>query len=330
MGPIESKGSAVKSVCKHPSQLWEGFWGIQLLNIGQSLGLFEELTEAKSAQELATNLGLEARYSELWCEASEAAGLLVHENGKYQAPEQVVDWMKSSGGFTSSHIHLSHRLNETLGAVFHGRALPEPPISLRLILQENLQQNYKWLFETLAQGPTELGSVLHKGERILEVGCGLGLGLAQAKLLYPNLEVYGLEADYDCAQEAENASKGVIHIGHLPAERFRQEFDIILCFRSLSSNPKPQELLDQCGKLLRKGGWFILGTEHSADEQGRKSAARFQGENFAYRMLAGDADLTLFSPEELEKMVSKAGLTIESRVESPDWATPLFLCRATR
>ncbi len=33
-----------------PASLWEGYWGVQLLHIGQTLGLFEALNEPHTTE----------------------------------------------------------------------------------------------------------------------------------------------------------------------------------------------------------------------------------------------------------------------------------------
>lgn len=314
----------------HPSELWNGFWGIQVLQTGQSLGLFQSLTEAKSASELAQERGLEPRYTLLWCEAATNFGLLERSQEQYQTPIEHSDWLIRSKGFTQSHLHLSRRMNETLTAVFGGRALPEPPVSLRLLLQENLQANYDWLFREASAASETLENMLTGSSRVLEVGCGLGFGLSHLRAYYPSLELFGLEADYECAQEAERSTKAIIHVGELPGNRFAQGFDLVVCFRTLTATTDPAALLAECSQLLKSDGLFLLGTEVTDDDRQRKSEARVQGERLAYNVLAGESLRHAFSTEQLRELLQNSGFTIDKELEAPDWATPAFLCSVTR
>ena len=311
----------------HPASLWEGFWGVQLLHVGQSLGLFSTLVEPQTAADSSVKLRLDPAYTELWCQAALASRLLDKtEDGRYYTPPHLIDWLRESEGFTQSHIHLCQRMNETMQAVFHGRALPEPPIALRLILQESLAQNYTWLFCDVARQVPDFAQALQEGQRVLEVGCGVGLGLAMLRSYYPHLEIYGLEADFDCAREAERATRSVIHIGDLPGDRFGKAFDLVICFRALAGATKPEELLAECSRLLKPGGWLVVGSEVQAEDERRKSAARSLGEHFAYQLLAGESRVSIFPKEQLLSMFDRFNLNLVQEIEAPDWGTPLFLC----
>ncbi len=310
----------------HPSTLWRGFWGIQVLHVGQSLGLFDALQTPKTPDSLAQERGLEPRYTELWCESAQSYGMLEEQDGLYQTPREYSDWLHDSRGFTYTHLHLSRRANETLEAVFGGRALPEPQISLRLLLQENLQANYRWLFREVTAAMPALEKKLTEGGRALEVGCGAGFGLSYLRSYYPNLELFGLEDDYECAQEAERTTKAVIHVGEFPGARFGRGFDFIVCFRTLSAISDPAKLLAECAELLESGGFFLLGSETSDEDEHRKSLARVQGERLAYNILAGDHLKNSFTENELRDLLTQAGFKIQAEIDAPDWATPALVC----
>lgn len=312
---------------RHPAFLWEGFWGIQLLHAGQTLGLFQALSEPCEPAELASKLQLEPRYTETWCAAAAACGLLRRDGDRFHAPHELADWLADSRGFTESHLHLSQRLNETFQAIFSGRALPEPPISLRLILNDSLLQNYRWVFETVPGQVPAFASALQNAHRALEVGCGIGLGLGVLRSHYSNLDLYGLESDYECAREAERATRAVIHLGDSLGDRYVKPFDLVLCFRRLASAAEPEQLLSECARLLSPEGWLILGSEVQDQAGVRKSSARSLGELFAYQMLAGVANVNFFSREQLIEMIDQCGLQVEAEVQAPDWGTPLYLCR---
>jgi SAM-dependent methyltransferase len=311
---------------RHPSQLWEGFWGIQLLHVGQSLGLFQALEQPSSPLEAAERLRLEPRYTELWCAAAHSCGLLEQEGERFSAPAQLRDWLEQSRGFTESHLNLTGRLHETFQAVFHSRALPEPPIALRLILAESLQQNYRWALLDVPRQVPGLGQALQKGSRLLEVGCGMGQGLGVLRSHYTHLELYGLESDYECAREAERSTRAVIHLGDLPGDRFGKTFDVVICFRALAASGKPEELLSQCARLLSPQGWLLLGSELQDPSGRRKTSARSLGEHFAYQLLAGEAPVNFFGRQDIVSMLERFGLKLEAEVDAPDWGTPLFLC----
>lgn len=321
--------SVTEAKNNHPSELWHGYWGIQVLQAGQALGFFEALREKKTIQALAKCLNLENRYTEMWCEAAHSYQLLDLDDGHYGLPEHCKEWLLQSQGYTQSHIHLSRRMNETLRAVFGGRALPEPPISLRLLLQENLQANYRWVFQTASDQSARLNTILSGPGRVLEVGCGVGYGLGHLRSFYPQLELFGLETDFECAQEAERSTKSIIHIGELPGERFARGFDLVVCFRTLSAAKEPERLLKECAELLNPDGVFILGSELADKDENRKSTPRVQGEKLTYNILAGDRLINSYTQAELEQMLKKSGFADFSTIDAPDWATPVFVCSTT-
>ena len=310
----------------NPANLWDGFWGIQLLHVGQTLGLLESLEQERSSEELAEKLRLEPRYTELWCLAAHSLGLLEQRESRFQTPQHLRDWLTRSRGFTESHLNLSGRLHETFQAVFASRALPEPPIALRLILGESLLENYRWALEDVPAQMPELARALESAKRALEVGCGTGLGLSLLRSHYTQLELYGLEADYECAREAERSTRAVIHVGDLPGDHFGKSFDLIVCFRALAGAKQPETLLSQCAGLLSKSGWLLLGSEVQDDEAGRKSQGRARSEHFVYQLLSGEASINFFTRDQLMERLHQAGLHVLREFPAPDWGTPLFLC----
>lgn len=311
---------------KKIGNLWDGFWGIQLLHIGQTLGLFEALKEASTSDELSQRLHLESRYTDLWCLAASSCGLIEKCGNEYQTPAPLVSWLTNSRGFTTSHLSICEQISKTFQAIFTGRALPEPAVLLRMILSDSLVRNYTWALNEIAPQIPELAQTLLEGKRLLEVGCGIGSGLSVLRSYYSHLELYGIEADYECAQEAERSTRAVIHVGELPDNRFSKPFDVIICFRSISASSNPLELLTQCSQLLEPSGWLILASETQDVETDRKNIARSESEYFAYQLLAGQPRLNLFTRSELKAMLEEAGLKLQQEVEAPDWGTPLFMC----
>lgn len=310
-----------------PQDLWDGFWGIHLLHIGQTLGLFQALEQPATPSELASTLHLEPHYIELWCLAARASGLLQEHLGRFQAIPELLSWTQHSQGFTSSHLHLTEQVLHTFQAIFTGRALPEPPILLRMILTESLSRNYAWAFQEAPASLPAFAQALSTARRALEVGCGMGLGLSALMTHHGHIDLYGLESDYECAREAERNTHAVIHVGDLPRSHFNKTFDLIICFRTLSSSHHPQELLTECRHLLEPTGWLLLATEIQDPDQVRKHSARSLGEHFAYQLLTGHSNLRFFHRKALLAMLEKAELTLCHEIQAPDWATPLLLCQ---
>ena len=82
----------------------------------------------------------------------------------------------------------------------------------------------------------------------------------------------------------------------------------------------------ECAELLESGGFFLLGSETSDENERRKSLARVQGERLAYNILAGDHLKNSFTENELRDLLTQAGFKIQAEIDAPDWATPALVC----
>ncbi len=323
--------SAISETPEQQAQtnFWEGFWGIQIIHVGQTLELFEAFANWETPDKVCQERSIESRHLIHWCSAAQSLGLLEKSQEQFRTAPALKDWLTNSEGFTSSHLHLARRMNETFEAILHGRALPEPPIALRILLQDSLRRNYRWLFEAVPLLHAEFRAHLESSSRALEVGCGIGLGLAELQQRYPQIEVYGLERDYECAREAERLNRCVIHVGELPAKTFEKSFDLIICFRTLAGTTCPRTLLAQCRQVLNPGGWLVLGTELAIEDRNEKTAGQIHAEHFLYQLLAGEASFRLYSRQEILTLLTELEFETLTEIPGTDWGTPVFLARAS-
>jgi 2-polyprenyl-3-methyl-5-hydroxy-6-metoxy-1,4-benzoquinol methylase len=140
---------------------------------------------------------------------------------------------------------------------------------------------------------------------IVDVGCGPGW------LLRAMLDIWKIGVETCEGATAEVWRHGITCVGStddLPAG----SFDVVVCYHVIEHMRDPERELCQMRKLLRKGGWLLLGTPdfHSP------CAVRF-GDN--YRMLHDPTHISLFTLESMHRFLRDYGFTVHDvRFPFPD------------
>ncbi len=224
------------------------------------MGFFQALEEESlSVAELANRLGFEQDYVEVWCGAANAFEFLdLEADGRYRLWAGMAQALEVGGPWAGALIHVSNRVCETLEAVFRGTAPPEPHLSLHLQMAQLVRASYQDLFLRQLPRVPELQAVMVQGGRLVEFGCGCGYGLEIVRRLYPEVEPTGLEADYECAREAERATRAVIVVGTAEDCRYEGRFDVAVFHRSLSYCESPALALERAVQALRPGGFLVV------------------------------------------------------------------------
>ncbi len=310
-----------------------GFWGTWIFHVGVELGLFQALSDgALQPEELAERRGYELRFVEVWCEAAREFGFLeVAGTEGYVLSDEVGAGRMDMGPWIKTYIGIAQRVYASLEAVFLGRALPEPRINLFLLLQDGLKRAYRWLWETLPVKVPELNSLLHEGCRLIEFGCGTGVGLSVVRELYPNVDITGVEGDYDCAREAESVTKGVIVLGTPEECRYVAKFDLAIFHRSLSYCNDPCLALRKAITSLKPGGWLVVATRaaeyEGASSQGKTRTRLQAAERFFYRMFMAPCQVEDVSWKQVRLWCRQEGLESVIDFEAPDHGSPALVYR---
>lgn len=136
--------------------------------------------------------------------------------------------------------------------------------------------------------------------RVLDVGCGTGEALS---FIDSKWEKHGVELSQIASAEA--AKYGQIYLGELKDAAYDDSFfDVVLAFHVIEHLENPLELLTQVRRVLKKGGWLILGTPDFDCAMAR----RF-GDNF--RLLHDTTHVSLFSDASLTRLLTDFGFGIE-------------------
>lgn len=307
---------------------YEGFWATWLLHVGRELGLFASLLKepGPTADGLAQSLGYETDYVEVWCRAAHSYGFLqLCADDSWQVAEGWEPLLVGTGAWGSTYVQLSNRVYETLEAVFRGRALPESSLNLRLHLAEGLKASYRWLWLEWAPRIPELQQKLLSSKRLIEFGCGFGLGLEILRQQYPHLELTGLEWDFDCAREAERATRAVVVVG-LPEETsYRNRFDLAVFHRALALCQDPEVALRKALDSLRKGGVLLIASESELQTENQQTLRLRLGERFFYQMFHSNHALRSLSLDEIEGWLTGWGMRKIYREDEPIGGSPALV-----
>lgn len=312
----------------------EGFWGSWLLHVGRELGLFEALRDRTlTPRQLAESRGYETGYTLVWCQAARAFDLLSGDEQRgYRLSEGWEELIGTAGAWVTTYVQVSQRVYESMEAVFLGKAFPEPSLSLRMLLSEGLKTSYAWLWLEAVPDLPELAQRLTSAGRLIEFGCGAGCGLELLKRSYPLLELTGIEPDYDCAREAERATKAVIVVGTAEGCRYQSRFDVAVFHRSLSACEDPEAAIARAAAALKDGGLLVISTsqaqapEEDASRQAQNQRLRL-GERFFYRMFLATDALRSLSLDQIRDWCERQGLEPITYITAPDHGSPTLVYR---
>ena len=150
-----------------------------------------------------------------------------------------------------------------------------------------------------------LTEAFHKGGTILDIGCASGFFLES---LGGNWERFGIELFHLAAERARKRPGLNVRECDLVAAEFpAQSFDVICSFDVLEHLPSPAPIFREARRILRPGGWLLLGTGDSGS-----LTARLAGSRWTYLCLP--EHLSFFNSNSLSKGLAKAGFSV-SRLE---------------
>jgi len=310
----------------------EGFWGTWLLHVGRELKLFQALIEDGPLKELAAARGYEAGYTEVWCRAALAYDFLEADAaGCYRVAPGWAEMLGGTAAWATTYIQVSERVGESLEAVFLGKALPEPSLSLRMLLADGLRASYSWLWNEFAPGVPVLREKLGGARRLIEFGCGCGYGLEHLRNIYPDLELTGIEQDYDCAREAERATRAVIVVGTAEECRYDNRFDVGVFHRALAHCEEPEKAIARAAESLRPQGVLVITSEAEIDAEGQvlRSSSRLRlGERFFYQMFVAEENaLRSISMAQIQAWCAESGLETVELATAPEYGSPTLVTR---
>ncbi len=188
------------------------------------------------------------------CERAEAAFIREAYDDRYGQPDLFsIVRCKHCG-----HVMTAPRLHESdLGALY-STYYPRKHVNVEDLQREaarsvkSFARLRRWWAGTDNQGQY----AVRPGEQMLDIGCGSGLSLLEARAL--GAEVRGVEADPNVQRIADELGLR-IHIGSLLDEPFAgEQFDLVVLNQVIEHVPDPALMLDRLRSRIRPGGRMVL------------------------------------------------------------------------
>lgn len=261
--------SVVKSHSADFKRLWRysvGFYGVWVAHVGRQLGLLERLAKSPESEDdliAATDFHPPAVHA--WCSAAASYGFV----------------SKKKGG----KLHLSKRMKailvdrrspDYLGGQFSYLALRSLEYSgFEDLFRSGRARNMAFTFEAIEQATDwdhyaflaavrrnkKLHSLLSRGCRLLDVGCGTGSLLAKLHDTYPRSSLVGIDPSEEAMRRAkkmlENRPVQIMKMEG-QAMRFEGEFDIACFGESLCPAKDKQKVMSNCYRVLKRGGTIAI------------------------------------------------------------------------
>jgi 2-polyprenyl-3-methyl-5-hydroxy-6-metoxy-1,4-benzoquinol methylase len=221
------------------------------------------------------------------------------------------------------HVATAPRLRESDLPGLYGTYYSRKKISADYVAHEAAKAKrgfaglVRWWSGTDNQGQYSVRA----GETMLDVGCGSGTSLLEAKAL--GATAFGIEADPNVKPIA--ATQGLtIHFGNLQDRPFpEQTFDLIVMNQVIEHLPDPDEGLRELSQRLAPNGRMVLVFPNTASLWRRLSGSRWINWHVPYH-------LHHFDLKHFERMVRRCGLeVVRSRTITPNVWT-LIQLRANR
>lgn len=294
-------------------KIWGGFRQARVLLTANNLGVFDHLSSAKTARELAENLGLDRRATEILLDALTGLGFLKKKRGLLR---------KTSPTY----------LNKPLAATFLVRGTPYYQGDI-LRHADTLWQNWSGLDEVLRTGAPagrahDHGSFIRgmhnlamlrvdevmktvdlKGvQRALDLGGGPGTYAVALAKQGIKVTLFDMPDTVRIAREMiEDTGVGTIDFleGDFCVDDIGSGYDLILISQIFHAYGADENLglLRRCMHALNPGGKVVI-QEFLID---KTLTTPLQGALFSINMLVGTRAGRCYAPEEMKQWLSQAG-----------------------
>jgi len=256
-----------------------GCAGMRMAYYGIRLGLLKALEEAASgltSEEVAEQLGLDARYVAAWAKAAFAAGVLDYDpaSGRFSPAPHMAELLLDEnsfhylGGIPVSLAVESRLMDRVAECMRGGEGIPfaEYGQEMAEALAALSKPAYeRWLPQVWLPGVEGLRERLADGGKVLELGCGTGIGLAVLARAFPRCTLTGVDSD---EATVELARQRIAEAGldeRVFAEQMRSEdvtaegeFDLVYAQNSLHETEDPSLVVANAYRALSEGGVLLV------------------------------------------------------------------------
>lgn len=253
-----------------------GFFACWIIDIGLRLNLFEVINDCRngiSAKELTERLRLDFYLVDMWCKAAYSFELLdLDEKGYFhfanfmnllllnRSSYSVAGAIEIFVGASESFFHFCEifKTGKPLNLKDMGRFYHNSIEKATVIIP-----NY--IISHVLPNDPYLKNLVDKEVKILDFGCGAGLGMIEYAKVFNNWNFLGVDIDQTIIHKAEEYIKHnrlesrikvkVITSGNLNID---QDFDLILLFFTLHEIKNREATLRDLFKVLKKDGDLII------------------------------------------------------------------------
>lgn len=259
---------------------------VTLLELGRRTGLLSALTATpRTAQDLAADTGLVARYVQEWLGAMVTGGVVIHDPTEdtfvlpaehaaalaAESPYNLSGMVTIATGTAQSLDQLEIAFREGGGIGYEQQLLDVDEVIDRLS-----RHRYDALLvdSYLAQVPG-LVDRLSRGARVLELGCGQGHASRLLAEAFPASEIVGLDMSDTAIERARQAATdaGLDNLTHVTGSANEPPdgpWDVVCAFDVIHDLARPRDVLVATRSALAPDGLFLMidsGAPPSLDEQ---------------------------------------------------------------
>lgn len=248
---------------------------VLMISIGHRTGLFDamaSLDHATSAQ-IADRAGLSERYVREWLGAMTAGRVVQHDasRGTYRLPPDHAAFLTRAASpqnlaITAQWLAVLGGVESRVADAFrHGKGVPYEAYERfhEVMADESAQTVVAGLRDHILPLADGLDAALRRGIRVLDVGCGRGMALAQLAEWYPRSQFEGVDMSSEAVADGNEAARRAglanlrLHRGDA-AEWSAGPYDAVLAFDAIHDQARPAAVLANIRRLLAPGGLFLM------------------------------------------------------------------------
>lgn len=254
-----------------------GTVSITMASLGDRLGLFKSLARSgpATADDLAADARIDARYAREWLHAMVASGYLDYDavTGRFALPEEYVPILADEGGpaflggmlqMVPSTLHIFPHLVTAFrtgdgvpqsaypAETWEGMERETAPIFNNLLVQE-------WLPHT-----PDIVAILEQGGSLADIGCGSGRAILNLAAAFPNATFTGydvfppqVERARVNAREAGVSDRVQFEVADV-SQGLGRQFDVITTFDVVHDAVDPLGMMTAIRQALRPGGLYMI------------------------------------------------------------------------
>ncbi|MEO9363070.1 MAG: class I SAM-dependent methyltransferase [Nitrososphaera sp.] len=306
-----------------------GLYGVWVAHIGRRTGLFDALAKADATpDDLAAQAKFDRDAVRVWCSAALALGFLKMKSKKLHLPARMKEILldkKSPNYLGGQFSYIALRSLEYGGLedlVKTGRTR-DMTSTFEAIVEATDWDHNAFLSAIKTNKNRRLHTMLSRGCRVLDVGCGTGTFIEKLLQGYPRSSFVGVEpseAAHSAMEMAAGKPSVEILRGTGEAMDFENEFDLVYLGESLYAASDKQAIVSNCHRALKKGGAIAIVEGLLPDKTSDES-----------RLIMGmQVDFSLqgyrfMSRNEVETLLKVAGF---SRIALQDFGGSLYLVTA--